>query len=93
MTGSTDPSDPAAADTSPSNQRRRLRAAVAVAGALLLVLLAVSQAGPTWAHGIAGGAAVVTAMVVLLAAELGWERTVAAAESAGLVAPPERDRS
>jgi hypothetical protein len=31
-------------------------------------------------------------MVVLLAAELGWERTVATAQSAGLVESPARER-
>lgn len=88
----TDTSDPAAANRAPGDRRHRLGTAVAVAGALWLILLAVSQAGPPWAQGVSSVAAVVTAMVVLLAAELGWERTVATAESAGLVAPPARRR-
>jgi len=92
MTGSTDTPDPAAAGTAHGDRRRRLGTAIAVAGAVWLILLAVSQAGPPWLDGVASAAAVATAMVVLLAAELGWERTVATAQSAGLVEPPARER-
>ena len=92
MTGSTDASAPAAADTTLRN-RRRLAAAAAVSGTVWLILLLVSQVGPEWAHVVSSVAAVVTAMVVLLAAELGWERMVDTAQSAGLVEPPARLRS
>lgn len=92
MTGSTDASDLAAADTALRN-RRRLAAAAAVSAAVCLILLPVSEVGPAWADGVTSVAAVVTAMVVLLAAELGWDRMVDTAQSAGLVAPPARSRS
>ena len=92
MTGLTDPSRPAAA-SAPGHRRRRLGTAVAAAGALCLVLLATGHAGPPWLEGVTSAAAVVTATAVLLAAELGWERTVATAQSAGLVAPSTRGRS
>jgi hypothetical protein len=86
MTDSTDACDAVSADAVPRYPRRRLGLAVAVFGVFGLILLVASEAGPPWVDGFASAGAAVTAMVVLLAAELRWAELVTMAESAGLVA-------
>jgi len=51
-----------------------------------VILLAVMHAGPSWASWAASSVAFVAALAVLLAGELRWERTVATAQTTGLVA-------
>lgn len=92
MTGSTEGFDVAVADTMPES-RRRVGLPAAVFATFGLILLATSQAGPGWAHGLTSVGAAVTAMVVLFAAELRWMEWVTTAESAGLVAAPVRVRA
>jgi hypothetical protein len=58
----------------------------AVAGACSLVLLNAIHVGPGWVHSVASLVALATALAVLVAGELGWERTVATAQAAGLIA-------
>jgi hypothetical protein len=58
----------------------------AVAGACSLVLLNAIHVGPGWVHSVASVVALATALAVLVAGQLGWERTVATAQAAGLIA-------
>lgn len=93
MTGPTDASDVVSTDAVPGSVRHRLAPLVVAFGALGLIVLAATEAGPTWVHGLTSVAAAVTAMVVLLTAELRWAKLVSTAQSAGLVAAPARARA
>jgi hypothetical protein len=89
MTGSTVTSPRAAADADPGLLRRWLGgryAKIALACGFLVIVLAVMHAGPPWASWVGSTVAFVTALAVLLAGELSWERTVATAQTTGLVA-------
>ena len=89
MTGSTETSTRTAADVAPGLLRGRLgglSAKIALACGFWVILLAVMHAGPSWASWAASSVAFVTALAVLLAGELRWERTVATAQTSGLVA-------
>ncbi len=61
---------------------------IALAGGFWVLLLAVMLTGPQWAQWTATLAAFATAFVLIVLGEVGWERTVASARRAGLVAPP-----
>lgn len=56
-----------------------------LAGAFAALLLGIVYASGEWAHAIGTTAGFVTAIALLGAAVLGWERVVTTAQSAGLV--------
>jgi hypothetical protein len=70
--------------------RRRLTPIVVAFGVLGLIVLAATEAGPTWAHGLTSVIAAATTMVVLFTAQLRWAELVSTAQSSGLVAAPAR---
>jgi hypothetical protein len=63
-------------------------AMVALAGASSLVLLDRVHVGPVWVHWVVSLVALAAALGVLVIADLGWQRAVAAAEDDGLVERP-----
>lgn len=58
-------------------------------------LLAVNalQIGPSWIQWTASLVAVIAALAVVVEGELGWERTLSAAQRAGLIDTDRPDRS
>jgi hypothetical protein len=86
MTAATPARDVASADTQSTHRplrwwRDHPAAKFVLVGGIAVLLLAVTLAGPLWAHWAAFG----TAFAVLVAVTAGWERTVALAQTAGLV--------
>lgn len=61
---------------------------IALACGFWAVLLAIMQTGPQWVQWTASFVAFATAFTLIVIGEVGWERTVASARRAGLVAPP-----
>ena len=58
---------------------------IALGGAFMAILLGVVYATGEWAHVVASLAAFATAITLIAAAVISWERVVSTAESAGLV--------
>lgn len=86
MTRLTDTSTQLPATSRPARHPRRYIAALAAVTALSVIVLSLPHLGPDWAHWTTTAAAFITAFAMLFTGELGWERTVASAQSDGLVA-------
>jgi hypothetical protein len=77
---------PAPAPAAPRRPPARpLPIALAISCVILLVLDGLNFP-PSWLHGAVSPLALIAALAGLVVVELGWDRTLAAAQAAGLVA-------
>lgn len=70
----------------------RLTIALTLAACALLAVNAL-HIGPSWMQWAASLVAVIAALAVMVTGELGWERTLSAAQRAGLIDTDRPDRS
>jgi hypothetical protein len=76
-----------AAPNSVDRRRVAIAALIALAGAGSLLVLTHWDAGTAWTHWLGSLVALGTALVVVVIAELTWQRAVHTAAAAGLVEP------
>jgi len=81
-------SHPVASTKNPRRMPIALR--FAIAGVFMVLLLGVVQASGQWSQTVAATVGFATAVTLIAAAFVGWERQVATAESAGLVKQSEQ---